>query len=505
MNQLMSRVEDGATPFQFALAELMNRIFKQHPYHSLHHLFAASRAPRGSAADDATAQSRYRAAQAIQRDMAQEPAQKKFLERVFQADHRYKALADNAPEMNRGGNKVRLKDFPSAYQVASSIPKLRLPPITITLPLKPSADYSDAPYVVEFDGYCTVMGGLSAPKVLKARASDGKWYRELFKSGRDDLRQDAIMEQVFEEVSKMLSNHKATRQRDLKVRTYKVIPLAKTSGVIEFVPNSMPINDFLRPAHKKYYPKDLAENKARDMVDAAHKTGSLDTRLRRFREICDRLHPVLRHFFFERFNDPDEWFEKRTAYTRTTASVSILGHILGLGDRHCSNILIDEKTGEVVHIDLGVAFEAGRVLQIPEVIPFRLTRDIVDGMGATGTEGVFRRCCEFTMDAVREDKDSIMTLLNVLKYDPLYEWTMSPLRAKRMQEAQDINLQGGDIDEPSSKKTEQAAGEAERALAIVEKKLEKTLSTTATINELIQQATDEKNLAVLFMGWAAFF
>ena len=73
----------------------------------------------------------------------------------------------------------------------------------------------------------------------------------------------------------------------------------------------------------------------------------------------------MRHFFFERFNDPDEWFEKRTAYTRTTATVSILGYVLGLGDRHCQNIMLDEKTGEVVHIDLGVAFEAGKVLQYP--------------------------------------------------------------------------------------------------------------------------------------------
>ncbi len=39
---------------------------------------------------------------------------------------------------------------------------------------------------------------------------------------------------------------------------------------------------------------------------------------------------------------------------------------------------------QVVHIDLGVAFEQGRFLNTPELVPFRLTRDVVDGMGATG-------------------------------------------------------------------------------------------------------------------------
>ena len=39
----------------------------------------------------------------------------------------------------------------------------------------------------------------------------------------------------------------------------------------------------------------------------------------------------------------------------------------------------------------GVAFEQGRILPTPETVPFRLTRDIVDGMGVAGVEGVFRR------------------------------------------------------------------------------------------------------------------
>jgi len=127
-------------------------------------------------------------------------------------------------------------------------------------------------------------------------------------------------------------------------------------------------------------------------------------------------------------------------------------------------------------------------------------------MGVTKTEGVFRRCCEFTMDALREDKDSIMTLLNVLRYDPLYTWTLSPLRAKRMQAAQDTGQGANVVETPdSSKKDEKDAGEADRALSVVEKKLSKSLSTAATVNELIQQATDERHLATLFAGWGAWY
>lgn len=33
--------------------------------------------------------------------------------------------------------------------------------------------------------------------------------------------------------------------------------------------------------------------------------------------------------------------------------VPAVGYIVGLGDRHIQNILIDEETAELVHIDLG--------------------------------------------------------------------------------------------------------------------------------------------------------
>jgi ataxia telangiectasia mutated family protein len=166
---------------------------------------------------------------------------------------------------------------------------------------------------------------------------------------------------------------------------------------------------------------------------------------------------------------------------------------------------------------------------VPEVVPFRLTRDLVDAMGYTKTEGVFRRSCEFTMDTLREERESIMTLLNVLRYDPLVNWSVTPTKAKRMQEGnQETNAQNGTrastvapggtpapsgqvvmeeqaVHESNKKREkEEQAGEAGRALSVVEKKLSKTLSTKATVNELIQQATDDRNLAVLYMGWASY-
>ena len=113
------------------------------------------------------------------------------------------------------------------------------------------------------------------------------------------------------------------------------------------------------------------------------------------------------------------WFLRRRCYTESVAVSSIVGYIVGLGDRHVQNLLIDCKTGELIHIDLGVAFEQGRVLPIPETVPFRLTRDIIDGMGILWVEGVFRRCCEQTLTVMRESYDVFLTIVQVLLHDPL--------------------------------------------------------------------------------------
>ena len=75
--------------------------------------------------------------------------------------------------------------------------------------------------------------------------------------------------------------------------------------------------------------------------------------------------------------------------------MSIVGYILGLGDRHPSNLMVDRGSGKVIHIDFGDCFEvAARREKFPEKVPFRLTRMLVNGMEVSGLEGSFRATCE---------------------------------------------------------------------------------------------------------------
>jgi ataxia telangiectasia mutated family protein len=197
------------------------------------------------------------------------------------------------------------------------------------------------------------------------------------------------------------------------------------------------------------------------------------------------------------YRDPFVWYTRKQQFTSSIAASSISGYVLGIGDRHSQNILFDKKTGEIVHIDLGIAFDQGALLSTPETVPFRLTQNIINAMGICQVEGVFRKACEETMLVLRQNQESLFTLLDVFRYDPLHSWTVSPIKLLKTQ--RDENVDEADID--TIKENEKQHDEAAIALFGVKKKISNGISVACQVQELIQQATDPRNLCRMFPGW----
>ena len=64
---------------------------------------------------------------------------------------------------------------------------------------------------------------------------------------------------------------------------------------------------------------------------------------------------------------PAAFYHTQRRYTISTAMMSALGFIVGLGDRHVGNILIDQSSGTIMHVDFALLFNAGERLPIAEV------------------------------------------------------------------------------------------------------------------------------------------
>lgn len=60
----------------------------------------------------------------------------------------------------------------------------------------------------------------------------------------------------------------------------------------------------------------------------------------------------------------------------------------------------------------------------PEKIPFRLTRMLINAMEVSGIEGNYRSTCERTMGVLRDNRDSLVAMLEAFVYDPLISWRL---------------------------------------------------------------------------------
>ena len=103
----------------------------------------------------------------------------------------------------------------------------------------------------------------------------------------------------------------------------------------------------------------------------------------------------------------------------------MVGYILGLGDRHPSNLMMSRKTGKIIHIDFGDCFEiAMKRDKFPEKVPFRLARMLDKALEVSGVEGTFRIISEKVMELLRENKDSLLAILGSFLYDPLISFRL---------------------------------------------------------------------------------
>jgi hypothetical protein len=133
------------------------------------------------------------------------------------------------------------------------------------------------------------------------------------------------------------------------------------------------------------------------------------------------------------------WLDRRSTYTRSLAVMSMVGYILGLGDRHPCNLMLDRNSGKIIHIDFGDCFEVAMHRdKYPEKVPFRLTRMLVNAMEVSGIEGTFRSTCESVMRVLRKNQNSVMAVLEAFVYDPLINWRLLETKRKRKEVKEDV-------------------------------------------------------------------
>ncbi|KAL9028784.1 MAG: hypothetical protein Q9196_002897 [Gyalolechia fulgens] len=401
--------------------------------------------------------------------------------------------------------------------------------------------------IAEFEPVFNVIPSKQRPRKMALLGSDGISYTYLLK-GHEDIRQDERVMQLFGLVNTLLNNDGESFKRHLNIQQFPAIPLSQSSGLLGWVPNSDTLHNLI---------KDYRENR-RILLNIEHRIMlqmapdydnlTLMQKVEVFSYAMDNttgkdLYRVL----WLKSKSSESWLQRRTNYTRSLAVMSMVGYILGLGDRHPSNLMLDRITGKVIHIDFGDCFEVAMHREkYPERVPFRLTRMLTFAMEVSNIDGSFKLSSEAVMRVIRDNKESLMAVLEAFIHDPLLNWRLgnreSPpepsfpserrqsivgrpepasldtpqprlpgggsLRARRAS-----TLEQGAVDPPGATENREVQNaRAIQVLARVKEKLtgrdfkkDEELDVEDQVQKLIRQATSVENLCQHYIGWCSFW
>ena len=122
------------------------------------------------------------------------------------------------------------------------------------------------------------------------------------------------------------------------------------------------------------------------------------------------------------------FFLMRNEYIRSLSVTSVITYLLGIGDRHLGNLLIEMSTGKVISIDYGFNFGAGITEQgVPELVPFRLTPQMLGVMSPLDGKSI---CHHYMVDylyKLRQEENVVILrdMLSIFTNDPVDIWADS--------------------------------------------------------------------------------
>lgn len=337
------------------------------------------------------------------------------------------------------------------------------------------------------------------PRIIQLVGSDGHSYKFILK-GRDDLRIDQRAMQVIELVNTLVKSH---------IVTYSITPLSASMGVIQYLNGTKSM--WAKIKHYRQYVAKMVPSRNTNIpyeVENELYLGRVGLRdygnvlmfhqipgnekLECYREIAQRTQDRvndLREILWLSASSSATWLSYQRNFTTSAAVMSIVGNVIGLGDRHPNNILIDEATGTLVHIDFGDAlWTAVNRPFLKETVPFRLTRMMTTAMGPTGYDGPFRSMAEHVMTAIKGHGEAIMSILKIFEKAPI-----SARKGTAINRTESSQVRAQEMGESFVKKF------AQRISGVDGKTVKQQ------VDELIKVAVSDENLSKMYLGWQPFW
>uniref|UniRef100_A0A8C7SDY8 DNA-dependent protein kinase catalytic subunit n=1 Tax=Oncorhynchus mykiss TaxID=8022 RepID=A0A8C7SDY8_ONCMY len=273
--------------------------------------------------------------------------------------------------------------------------------------------------ITGFDERVKVMNSIRRPKRLIVRGDDEREYPFLVKGG-EDLRQDQRIEQLFTVMNIILAQNTTCAHSSMQLRTYQVVPITTRIGLIEWMENTCTLKDLLLRTRTEEEQQTLtrysSSRYAKNIESTTDLTDDLDKTNVSFCLCSLRA-------FVRMSTTPEAFLSLRSHFTSSHALLCISQWLLGIGDRHLSNFMINMETGGMIGIDFGHAFgSATQFLPVPELMPFRLTRQFVNLMQPMKQSGLIQSVMVHSLRAYRANPELLLNTMDVFVKEPSLDW-----------------------------------------------------------------------------------
>ncbi|GLC72232.1 hypothetical protein PLESTF_001221800 [Pleodorina starrii] len=303
--------------------------------------------------------------------------------------------------------------------------------------------------VVGFKRMVTVFSSKQRPKLITLYCSDLS-TREFVVKGGEDVRLDERIQQLFDVMNGLAIHDAACARRSLRVSVYDVVPLSPSVGLLQFVPGTKPLQGCLVDSPERSEQEAQAIDQYASFIRAAsappgqpppppdtlptprdywsmYMRADATSTVRNFKQVASCLPAGLLRAGLLRSSghSPELFLTRRSALTASLTAGCVAGYLAGVGDRHTSNVLMQPATGALVHIDFGYSFgSATQVLPIPELVPFRLTPQLLGALQPhSGREvlapGMAAALAALSAPAARQLLGAVM---EVFLREPVADW-----------------------------------------------------------------------------------
>ena len=438
--------------------------------------------------------------------------------------------------------------------------EFNIPENYIVLPLSNNSNIK----ISSFDQHITVLSSIRKPKKINIFGNNEKSYSYLIK-GCEDLRLDERIEEVFKVMNEILQKDSNCAKKKIKLNTFDVVPMTQKLGMIEWINNTQPLSKIIKYSiinlnkeneeeenenidysnwdlqqskpyiarvtwYENLYPKLNLNEK---IFKAFHSTNSNEI-IKPFKT-HENLMPktILQKALMHYLLTPEEILTTRINFIRNYSALCIGCYILGIGDRHLENFLINIKNSEIVAIDFGVSFGQGQTQFIPELVPYRLSRQIKNVIFPFGIKGIIRQTMINVLSSFKINKDFILDYCEVFVKEPLLDWLNKNINLYENNNKNDNRnnkwlpmkkldnvyrkLSGGNPIKIFFSEIEEGESFTEKTKEIIKcilngnvdgirflNKDEDFVSVETQVDMMNEQATDPNLLGRMWLGWASF-